>query len=313
MPCKAHDSIQDWGKVFSAPASIPIRMRCLTQRKKLYRQRWPNGFTCSKCQGTKCWTVHRSGRTGTLYEYSACGHQDSITAGTIFHRTKVPLRVWFVAIFLIAVHKGGTSALALSRELGLRYATAWLLHHKIPLAMTDRNAQYQLGGLVELDDAYFGGVSHGAGKRGRGTAQDSVVIGVSLNEKDHPQSVFLEAVESVKKETGLDVLKRRVEPYGVWLSDGADIYAAGAKAHEADHRVTLSTDPEAPEVFHWVNTVISLAKTFIDGTYHGRGRARRQLYLEEFTYRLNRWHMGTRIADRLLVACLSSRPPPNAT
>ena len=121
----------------------------------LYRQRWPHGFVCPQCQGTQCWKVRRFGRTGTLYECSACGHQDSITAGTIFYRTKVSLRVWFLAVYLIAVDKGGKSAL-------------WLLHHKIQWAMTDRNAQYQLGGLVELDDAYFGGVSHGAGKRGRG-------------------------------------------------------------------------------------------------------------------------------------------------
>ncbi len=221
--------------------------------------------------------------------------------------------MWFLAIFLIAVDKGGKSALALSRELGLRYATAWLLHHKIQWAMTDRNAQYQLGGLVELDDAYFGGVSHGAGKRGRGTDQDPVVVGVSLNAQGHPQYAFLEAVESLKKETVLDVLQRRVEQYGEWLSDGGDIYAAGAKAHHADHRVTLSRDPEAPTVFHWVNIVIGNAKTFIDGTYHGRGRARRQLYLEEFTYRFNRRHWGTRIAERLLVACLSSRPHPDAS
>ena len=279
----------------------------------LYQERWPHGFVCPQCQGTKCWKVHRSGRTGTLYECSACGHQDSITAGTIFHRTKVSLRVWFLAIFLMAVDKGGKSALALSRELGLRYATAWLLHHKIQWAMTDRNAQYQLGELVELDDAYFGGVSHGAGKRGRGTDQDPVVVGVSLNAKGHPPYAFLEAVESLKKETVWEVLKRRVDQYGVWVSDGADIYAAGAQAHHADHRVTLSRDPEAPEVFHWVNIVISNAKTFIDGTYHGRGRARRQLYLEEFTYWFNRRHMGTRIAERLLLACLGSQPHPNAT
>ena len=166
------------------------------------------------------------------------------------------------------------------------------------------------GGLLELDDAYFGGISHGPGKRGRGTDQDPVVVGVSLNPQGHPQYAFLEAVDSLKKETVLDVLKRRVEQYGVWLSDGADVYAAGAKAHHADHRVTLSRDPDAETVFHWVNTVISLAKTFIDGTYHGRGRARRQLYLEEFTYRFNRRHMGTGIANRLLVACIQAPPHP---
>jgi hypothetical protein len=120
-----------------------------------------------------------------------------------------------------------------------------------------------------------------------------------------------------------------MDQYGIWLSDGAAIYAAGAKAHHADHRVILSSDLEAPEAFHWraiqrvlvINTVISLAKTFIDGIYHGRGRplevpdggrARRQLYLEEFMYRFNRRHMGTGVADRLLIACVTSHPHPNA-
>jgi len=137
-----------------------------------------------------------------------------------------------------------------------------------------------------------------------------VVVGVSLNEQGHPQYAFLEVVEALKQETVREVLKRRGNDAGIWLSDGAAVYAAGAKAHHADHRVTLSSDPDAPTVFHWINTVISLAKTFIDRTYHGRVRARRQLYLEEFTYRFNRRHMGTRIAARLLMACVNSQPHP---
>lgn len=282
-------------------------------REYLFQQRWPNGFVCPQCQGTKYWTVQHSGRTAPVYECAGCHHQASVTAGTIFHRTKLALRVWFMAIFLIAVDKGGKSALTLSRELGIAYGTAWLMHHKIQHAMANRNAQYQLGGLVELDDAYFGGVSHGTGKRGRGTDQDPVIVGVSLTPQGHPQYAFLEAVRDLTDPSVKDVLRRRVEAYGVWRTDGAAVYAKAAKDHQADHEVTLSTDPEAPTVFHWVNIVISNAKTFIDGTYHGRGRARRQLYMEEFTYRFNRRHMGTRIADRLLLACMGSPPHPNAT
>ncbi len=282
-------------------------------RKYLFEQRWPEGFVCPKCQGRKYWKVQRSGRQAPVYECVACRHQASVTAGTIFHRTKVALRLWFLAIFLIAVDKGGKSALALSRELGLPYVTAWLMHHKIQQAMTERNGRYQLGGLLELDDAYFGGVSHGPGKRGRGTDKDPVIVGVSLTDQGHPQYAFLEAVRDLTDEAVQEVLRRRVEREGVWKTDGASVYANAAAEHKAEHKVTQSTDPQAAEVFHWINIVISNAKTFIDGTYHGRGRARRQLYLEEFAYRFNRRHLGTRIAERLILACLASKPHPYAT
>ena len=186
------------------------------------------------------------------------------------------------------------------------------MHHKIQQAMAERNGQYQIGGLVELDDAYFGGKSHGPGKRGRGTDQDPVVVGISLTAQGHPRYVFVEAVSDLGETTVKEVLRRRVENLGVWKSDGATVYASAAQEHEADHQVTLSTDPAAHEVFHWIDVVISNAKTFIDGTYHGRGRARRQLYFEEFAYRFNRRFLGTRIADRLLIACVASTPHPYA-
>ncbi len=122
--------------------------------------------------------------------------------------------------------------------------------------MTDRNAKYPLAGLVELDEAYFGGVSQspgrspkdGSGKRGRGIGQWPVVPGVSLNEKGHPQYAFLEVVEASKQETALEVRKQRVNVAGIGWSDGAAVYAAGAKALHVDHRVTLSRDPDADGV-----------------------------------------------------------------
>lgn len=278
----------------------------------LFTQRWPEGFTCTRCQGHKYWKVQRSDRTAPLYECATCHYQASVTVGTIFHRTKVPLSVWFLAIFLMAVDKGGISALSLSRQLGVSYPTAWLMHHKIQHAMAARNGQYQIGGLVELDDAYFGGKSHGPGKRGRGTDQDPIVVGISLTSQGHPRYAFLEAVPDLGDKPVKEALRRRVEDLGVWRTDGAAVYASAAREHHADHQVTLSTDPTAHEVFHWIDVVISNAKTFIDGTYHGRGRARRQLYLEEFIYRFNRRLLGTRIAERLLVACLNSAPHPYA-
>ena len=100
----------------------------------------------------------------------------------------------------VTVDKGGVSTRALTPKMGISYPTAWKMHHKIQHAMADRNIRYQLGGLVvEWNDAYFGGVSHVPGKRGRGTDQDPVIVGVSLTEHIHPQYAFLEVVESCRK------------------------------------------------------------------------------------------------------------------
>ncbi len=126
----------------------------------------------------------------------------------MFHRSKVSLPVWFFGHYLVAIDKRGDAALTLARELGVAYHTAWLLHHKIQHAMAERNARYKLGEIIaELDDAYFGGVSHGPGKRGRGTDQDSAVIGVSLNSEGHPVYGFLEKVPNLSSETILGVLQ----------------------------------------------------------------------------------------------------------
>ena len=204
-----------------------------------------------------------------------------------------------MAIFMVAVDKGGKSALGLSRELGLSYVSAWLLHPKIQQAMADRNRLYKLGRLLELDDSYFGGVSHGSGKRGRGTDQDPVVVGVSLNGQGHPQYAFLEAVSDVTNKTIAEVLARRVEPLGVWRTDSWPAYAAAAKIQQADHEVTRSDDPQAPVVFHWVNVLIR-PRRLSDGTS-----------LKTLNgYRFNRRHFETRIAVHLLMACSIASPHP---
>lgn len=139
-----------------------------------------------------------------------------------------------------------------------------------------------------------------------------MVVSVSLTAQGHPQYVFLEAVPDLGKMTAKEVLRHRIEDFGVWKSDGMAVYVSAARNHEVDHRVTLSSDPDTHEIFHWVHIVISNAKTFIDGTYHGRGSARRQLYLEEFAYRFNRRFFHTQIAERLLVACMQNAPYPYA-
>ena len=129
----------------------------------LFRWRWPNGFVCPRCEHTGHWR-HQS---RALYQCRRCRHQDSLTAGTILANTKLPLRTWFLAMYLMTQTKNGISALELSRQLSVSYNTAWKVKHKLMQVMKERDDTRPLGGWVQLDDAYWGG-QHRGGKRGRG-------------------------------------------------------------------------------------------------------------------------------------------------
>ena len=115
-------------------------------------QRWPNGFVCPRCGGrSRGYMASRR-----VHECAECGYQSSITAGTIFHKTRTPLTSWLWAIYRMSQDKKGISALQLSKEIGVSYPTAWLMQHKIRKAMADRDQGYQLPGLIEVDEGYVG-------------------------------------------------------------------------------------------------------------------------------------------------------------
>ena len=116
--------------------------------------RWPDGFTCDKCQSTKAYHPEARPR---IYECATCGHQHSVTAGTILHKTRTPLRKWFMAAYLVGHDKRGVSALFVSRELAIRYETAWLICHKLRHALTESDTDFLLQDLIEVDEAFYGG------------------------------------------------------------------------------------------------------------------------------------------------------------
>ena len=130
-------------------------------RQFLFSLRWPDGFICPRC-GSKhfCEVKHRR-----VYHCLKCGHQASVTANTIFHKSHTPLNKWFLAVFLMAQDKRGISAAKLARDIEVSPPTAWLMLQKIRKAMADRDASYLLSQIVEIDDAYFGAPDEG-GKRG---------------------------------------------------------------------------------------------------------------------------------------------------
>ena len=144
----------------------------------LARLRWPQGYVCAGCGERRSYQLKTRPR---IFECACCGHQESVTAGTIFQRTRTSLRKWFLAAWWMARDKRGVSALLLSRELGLRYETAWLMAHKLRHALTER-PEFPLEGLVEVDESYYGG----RGKpesRGRGLANPNKSLLVMAVEK----------------------------------------------------------------------------------------------------------------------------------
>ena len=119
-------------------------------RAELFRLRFPNGFVCPKCGCTEYYPV----RGRNTFQCRACRRQTSVTAGTVMHRTHLPLTAWFWAIYLCATDKRGISAVQLSRTLNICYESAWYLLQRIRCAMVQRNEKYALFCIVEMDDGY---------------------------------------------------------------------------------------------------------------------------------------------------------------
>lgn len=267
----------------------------------LYKLKWKNGFNCPRCNHNECFVI--STREHPLYECKKCDHQTTITVGTIFEKTHTPLIKWFTLIYWEAQDKRGTSATYVARELEVSYPTAWLMLHKIRKAMADRDTQYMLSGLVEIDDFYIGAPTEN-GKRGRGTDKNQVLVALSKNKKGHPLFVKMEVIDNMKKETVEEFVTENVEAKSTLQSDGhrtfptlKDNYNIEAKKFNAE---------EDPEHLKWIHTIISNLKSLVSGTFHGLDSRHLQRYLDEFCYRFNRRKFEGEGFNRLLHSCLST-------
>ena len=144
-------------------------------RQYLAQLRWPEGFRCPRCGNQKAWPV----RAGRLWHCVACGHQTSVTAGTLFQDTRTPLTTWFRAMWWVTTPKSGMSAVDAQRVLGLRsYTTAWVWLHKLRRAMV-RPDRDRLAGRVEVDETYWGAAE--AGVRGRQVV-DKLLVAVAVEQ-----------------------------------------------------------------------------------------------------------------------------------
>lgn len=275
-------------------------------RNTLFQWRWPNGFLCSECGSDKYCTLKKR----PVYQCNNCHHQTSITSGTIFAATKLPLTVWFLAIHLITQAKTGISVMTLHRQLGISYNSAWSIKHKLMQVMKERDDSKRLSGVIQLDDVYWGGERHG-GKRGRGSADKTpFVAAVSVNLEGHPIAMNMNVLNGFRSREIASWAKKHLSADSHVVSDGLACFNAVTEA--GCQHTSIVTGGGAACVtlddFTWVNTMIGNVKNALLGTYHAINHKHLPRYLAEFCYRFNRRFELKDMLGRL--GYVAARTPP---
>lgn len=263
----------------------------------LVRRRWPNGFICPECGGRRAYELKSRAWVRACAD---CGRQTSVTAGTVLHRTKLPLTVWFWAAHLMATHSNGISALQLSSQLSISYKSAWLLAQKIRRSMPDPEREL-LDGVVEVDQTELpyrdGQVSDGP------NAGKIIVIGaVEVRDRktgkvQKPKKIGAKYLDTMSGRCRLKVIpsneakyihafiRQTIKPGSTLLTDGHRSYN-GLTGYRHDPRVVGKMAAHIP--LQWIHRIFSLMKRWGLGTYHGLRRKHIDTYLEEFAFRYNR-------------------------
>ena len=276
-------------------------------RAEVFRMRWPHGFECPACGSRAFCVLERR----DLHQCNACNTQTSLTAGTIYANTKLPLTTWFRAQFLITQSKQGISSVELGRRLGVRQQTAWKIKSKLVQAMLERDAKKKLDGRIEMDDAYLGGRRSG-GKRGRGSpGKRPFVASVETTRDGRPKRVHLRRVKRFTKKAIAKLASATLAPTAEVLTDGLGCFR-GLKEKIATHTTLVAAQlgwSEKLPQFKWVNTILGNIKSAIVGTYRAvRSHADRTL--AEFEWRFNRRSDLASMIPRLTYAAVHAPPMP---
>jgi len=249
----------------------------------LSQLRWPEGFRCPRCGHAKGWPVGNS-----LIECEACGYQASITSGTIFHRTRKPLTVWFRAIWWVTSQKTGASALGLQTILGLgSYKTAWAWLHRLRRAMV-RPGRERLSGTVEVDETFWGASETNV--RGRETQKKSL-IAVAVEEKGKRLGrIRMRSIPEASARSLEGFVLEAIEPGSTVHTDGWGGYTRlDRRGYRHEVKVISRSQQKASELLPYVHRVVALLKNWLRGTHQGAISSQHlDYYLDEFTFRFNR-------------------------
>ena len=277
-------------------------------REALIVWRWPGGFSCPQCGGQRHSIVQSRG----LFQCSRCRRQTSISAGTIFASTKLPLKTWFRAIYHLTQSKQGISSIELGRRLGVTQTTAWMLKHKLQQVMLERDAGKRLQGRIEIDDAYLGGERTG-GKRGRGApGKTPFVAAVETTSGGKPIRLKLARVDGFSGKAIGKFAKHHLDPGCSVVSDGLRGFAAVTEAGCTHQPINTGSGKAAAQhpAFNWVNTALGNIKAALSGTYRAVSGKHVPRYLAEYQYRYNRRFDLAAMMPRLCWVGLRTPPMP---
>ena len=246
--------------------------------------RWPDGFVCPGCGGSKAWRLESKPWT---FECARCGRQTSVTAGTILHRSRLPLTTWFWAAYVMATQPNGISALQLQRELSLgSYKTAWLLCAKLRRAMV-APGENPLSGVVEFDNTEFICRSKNDSVTGTESSHRSkmLIVGAVEVQDLRPGRLRLCAVPDDSVASLHAFLAASVAPSAT-AQTSAEAGYGGAPDINHGPDVIGATDAHTPSPR--VQRIFSDLKVWASSVYHGLRRKHLQSYLDEFVFRFNR-------------------------
>jgi transposase-like protein/transcription elongation factor Elf1 len=258
-------------------------------RDLIEKMRWPDGPICPHCNSHEAYRLtpaedsDNHGRKGLL-KCKACRKQFTVTVGTIFEDSHIPLHKWLMAVYLICSSKKGMSANQLHRMLGITYKSAWFMGHRIRVAMTKSPLAEKLSNIVEVDETYVGGKAKG--KRGRGAGKKTKVY--SLIQRDGEARSF--KVDNVKSKTLKKLIKENVVDTAHVMTDEFKAYNGLEKQIAKHSTINHGKKEYVRGIVHtnFAESYFSLLKRGILGTFHHVSEEHMPRYLSEFDYRWNR-------------------------
>ena len=304
---------EDTMKLIDFMQEFPNEESC---ENKLREYREKQGVVCPKCGCTE----HYWKNDKKCFECKGCHYRQSLKANTVMHGSQLPLMYWFTAMHLLTSTRKSFSASELQRQLGHKnYMPIWAMLHKLRSIMGKRDAQYQVCGIVEMDEGFFStetpeGKKDEPQKRGRGSQKKTAVLvlaetsdGTPKKTSDKPTAVKhikMLVINDLKSETIDGQVRMYVNPSSTITSDDSTSYT-NIKSLVSKHVHQVIEPKQVGKILPWVHIAISNAKRLLLDVYHDIRPDYLQSYLNEFCYKFNRRTFGDKLFDRLVVAALA--------